>query len=336
MRGTLFGTAPLLALALVLSTAPRVQAGITIQFDYTYDTGGFFTSNPQAATLLNDAAQFLSSHLTDSLTAINPSAQSVTDHITDTWTTFDTFNPSDPNNAAANITITDLNVPANTLIIYVGGATSLPGNELGFAGPGGWQGSGSQAWIDILHGRGQAGALAGTPTDFGPWGGAIAFSSTATWYFDSDPSTNDVPGGKNDFYSVALHELGHVLGIGTAQSWDALISGGNFTGAHAEALNGGSPVALSPDLGHWAEGTTSTVFLGNTTQEVAMDPTLTVGTRKYFTTLDEAGLQDVGWAVVPEPAAWPWLATGVAVSVRAWRRKRPDLERDERALARSV
>ena len=38
-----------------------------IQFDYTYDTGGFFTTNPQAKTLLDAAAQVFESRLTDNL-----------------------------------------------------------------------------------------------------------------------------------------------------------------------------------------------------------------------------------------------------------------------------
>ena len=37
-------------------------------------------------------------------------------------------------------------------------------------------------------------------------------------------------------------------------------------------------------------------------QEAAMDPTLSAGTRKYFTELDWAGLADVGWEVVPGAA----------------------------------
>ncbi len=305
-----------------LAAAPVARGNLIIDFDFSYDTGNFFASNPQAAADLNAAASFFESHITDNLTAIDPAAQSAIDGGADTWTT-DTFNPADPGNASANIQVSNLTIAANTIVVYVGGSATLPGSELGYGGFGGYSDSGfSQTWLDTVGARGQAGALATPATGFGPWGGSIAFSSTATWYFDTDPSTNDVPAGKNDFYSVALHELGHVLGIGTSDSWQALVSGGNFTGAHAEALNSSMAVALSPDLGHWAEGTMSDVFDTSTPQEAAMDPTLTVGTRKYFTDLDMAGLQDVGWQVVPEPAAWPWLAGAVALGAHHWRRRR--------------
>ena len=56
----------------------------------------------------------------------------------------------------------------------------------------------------------------------------------------------------------------------------------------------GGPVPLS-GTSHWAEGTRS----GGV--EAAMDPTLTVGKRKNFTPLDFAGLDDIGWDVLPPP-----------------------------------
>jgi hypothetical protein len=37
------------------------------------------------------------------------------------------------------------------------------------------------------------------------------------------------------------------------------------------------------------------------TQEAAMDPSITVGTRKLFTDLDYAGLADVGWETAAVP-----------------------------------
>ncbi len=326
MRKKFLSCSILTALSLALvATLPTARGGITFQFDYTYDTGNFFGSNPQAQTVLNEAASFFSSRLTDTLVAIDPAAHSISNNGTDAWTT-DVFNPTDPGNPAANITVSNLTIPANTLLIYVGGSTVLSSGQLGEGGPGGWQGTSNgtspTSWFNTLSARGQTGALAGTPTDFGPWGGFISFNSTATWYFDTDPSTNDVPGGKNDFYSVALHELGHVLGIGTAGSWDALISGGNLTGSNSEAAHGGNPVPLSVDLGHWAQGTTSVDFLTAASQEVAMDPSVTIGTRKYFTALDMAGLQDVGWQVVPEPAVWAWVAGAAGLGAIAWRRKK--------------
>jgi hypothetical protein len=52
-----------------------------------------------------------------------------------------------------------------------------------------------------------------------------------------------------------------------------------------------------------------------------MDPTITVGTRKYLTDLDLAFLQDMGWEVVPEPtSAALLLLSGLVVG--AWMTKK--------------
>jgi hypothetical protein len=181
-----------------------------------------------------------------------------------------------------------------------------------------------------LGGRGQAGALLASPTDNGPWGGSLTFNNTSTWYFDSDPTTVESFTGQNDFYSVAVHEIAHLLGLGTADSWVTLetdpgTGGTTFTGTHSVALVGSS-VTLSPDNGHWANGTMSTVAGTAIAQEAAMDPSLTVGTRKYFTNLDYAGLQDVGWqlAAIPEASTLALAAAlgalGMVVRQRSRRR----------------
>jgi hypothetical protein len=101
--------------------------------------------------------------------------------------------------------------------------------------------------------------------------------------------------------------LAHVLGFGIADSFLDKISGSNFVGADtgSVALNGGKD--------HWAEGTLSTV--DGISQEAAMDPSLTVGTRKNFTVLDFAAMKDIGWevAAVPEADTWSMLLVGLGL-----------------------
>jgi hypothetical protein len=290
--------------AAVLSLLTSARA-LDIQFDYTYDTSNFFVGHADRQSLLNAAAAVFENHLADSLTAISPSGAN-------TWSA-DFDNPT----TGAVVTLNNLTIASGVVKVYVG-ARQLGTTTLGIGGPGGWGASGSQAWLNTVGGRGQSGALAATPTDFAPWGGAITFDSDALWYFGTGGLS-----GKDDFLSVATHEMGHVLGLGTADSWTALVSGATFTGAHATAAHGGIHAGLSGDLGHWADGTMSTIFGTATAQETAMDPALTVGTQKLFTTLDFAGLQDIGWTVVPEPSGLELLATAatLAVALPRYRRK---------------
>ncbi len=281
------GISACLALAVALAAPARA---LNIQFDYTHDTFGFFTANPTARTVLESAAAVFNSRLDDTLAAITPTGSN-------RWTARP-FSPADP---STRLALADLVVPADTVIVFVGGG-SLPGSTLGLGGQGSYTStqpsSAGSAWPDLLKSRGEAGALApgGKHTDFGPWGGTISFNRNASWYFDSDPSTVESFGERSDFYTVALHELGHVLGLGTAESWGDLIVNGRFVGAASIASHGG-PVALDRDPGHWAAGTLSTVVGTSTPQEALNDPTITIGTRKFLTNLDLAALTDVGWEI---------------------------------------
>jgi len=272
-----------LAALAVLSLLGSSAAGLDIQFDFTYDTGSFFTGHADRISLLNSAAAVFETRLTDTLTAITPGGSN-------SWTaTF--LNPT----TNATVNVSNLSISTGVVVVYVG-ARQLGTSTLGIGGPGGWSANGSPGWLNTLEGRGQAGALQTTPTDFGPWGGALTFDVDAAWYFGAGGLS-----GKDDFLSVATHELGHLLGFGTAGAWNAKVSGTTFTGNFSKAANGGIQAGLSGDLGHWADGTMSTVFGTSTVQEAAMNPTVTVGTQKFFTALDFAGLQDVGGTVVPEP-----------------------------------
>jgi hypothetical protein len=113
-----------------------------------------------------------------------------------------------------------------------------------------------------------------------------------------------------------MHELGHVFGIGTADSWQDKLSGGAFTGASARAANGGVNPPVDGSGGHWKQGTNSTV--NGVAQAVVMEPSLLTGTRRSFTRLDYAGLADVGWQVPATAAitmsASPPPAPAVAVA----------------------
>lgn len=128
---------------------------------------------------------------------------------------------------------------------------------------------------------------------FQPWSGWIAFDETQDWFFD--PSERDsIPLGPADFYSVALHEIGHVLGVGTATSFKRLIGAdGKFAGVNAVAANGGAAVPLTSDGTHMLN---SVRFEG---RRVLMDLSDSPGERTVPTGLDEAILADLGYHFAP-------------------------------------
>ncbi|MBP3953965.1 FG-GAP repeat protein [Gemmata sp. G18] len=276
-------TAPALRLE---TLEPRDVPAILIQFDYSYDTSGFFASHADARAVLERAATDLGNSLTANLAAINPSGSN-------SWTaTF--FNPS----GSGEISLSNLSIGANTLKVFVGTRTTA-GSEAGVGGPGGYRISGSTAWSSSLLSRGHSG--------YAPWGGSLSFDTSVGWYFGQ--SASGLTSNKADFYTAATHELGHLLGIGTAPQWTALVSGSTFRGAQSMAAYGGA-IPLYTDGAHWADGVT----VGG--KATVMDPILPQGLRVAWSALDAAALRDLGWnttaASTPEPTVPPIVRVPVA------------------------
>ena len=254
---------------------------VAIDVRYDFDTSGFFNSQARR-DVMQQAANSLAGQLGDLLAEIRASGSN-------TWSAA-FANPSN----GAQVNLTNLVVPQNTLVVYVG-ARALSGSERGLGGPGGYSWSGDASWGDLVEGRGQAGAILPSPTDYATWGGTITFDTRANWFFGA--TTSGLTGSQTDFLSVAEHEIGHVLGIGDlpfgvgATAWSRLSAAGRFLGPASEAAFGGAPVPLDASGAHWAGG------IASAGQEPAMSPVLIDGTRKLFTPLDFAGLSDIGWLV---------------------------------------
>ncbi|MBY0514638.1 MAG: FG-GAP-like repeat-containing protein, partial [Gemmataceae bacterium] len=256
----------------------RDVPAVTIQLDYSFDALGFF-NDPTRRAVFQQAAYDLGASIDTPLAAVFPGGGN-------TWTGAFT-NPA----TGGTATVPNAVVGANTLVVYVAGRDLAPG-ELGVGGPGTFSAGGSSAWQTLLRNR--------TPSGGSAWGGSIAFDTSTSWYFGASPV--GIGRGQTDFYSVAVHELGHVLGIGTSRRWNAQVTGGAFVGPTAEAVYGG-PVPVTSDAGHWRAGTTV-----NGTP-AAMDPAIGPAERMPFTLLDYAALADLGWAIGTGPAVTPVATT---------------------------
>ena len=114
-------------------------------------------------------------------------------------------------------------------------------------------------WFNQIYTRGQPDTYrfegSGVVTDFSdfsPWGGAIFFNQNLAWNF-STTETSDID--HTDFLSIAMHELGHILGLGylsQTSTWYSQIQNSRFQGALAIESNGGSAPRISGDYAHWS------------------------------------------------------------------------------------
>jgi hypothetical protein len=287
------------ALALVVLAACLVSGSsgaIELIFDYRYDERGFF-DDPARRALIEWAGQQYSDELDGTLGRLG-----------DRGFRARFLNPHN----GELISVEDLDIDAQTLLIFVGARPLMGESRIAVGGPGyaqfpcdlmmKWQ-----VCIQVFKGdedptelrsslfevvfRSSWRALKFPPSAFAPWGGSLSFGSDVPWYFGGG---RDVPSDQFDFLSSAIHELGHVLGVGSAESWSSLVPRELFVGAQATAAHGG-PVALHTDFGHWAAGTAS--WADGVPQGAAFTPGLAPGERKLLTELDIAALRDIGWTV---------------------------------------
>ncbi len=311
-------TRRLAPLALLAGLAPGAWA-LTVEFNYDFDSTGFFAPGSDARNALEAAGAFFEAAIGDSLGAIE-SGQAAGGFYTAFFS-----NPSlfQSGSTLKTESIANFALAADTMRVYVGAVDLDPFSTgtLAVAGPGAYIVNGGSAYRDAMVSRGQGANQSQddirnvddvtnqTANDFATWGGFMSFDIDRAWHFGIDT----LPiGSQPDFLSVALHELGHVFGLGTADSWNNLVSGTTFFGVAAAAANGGVNPSLQNGGAHWASGTLSSVadydlsYIPNpgATQETAFDPNITLGTRKLITELDLAGLEDLGWEIV-EPVAEP-------------------------------
>jgi hypothetical protein len=346
------------------TAAPCRALTIVVDFSADAATENFFNLRPVARAAVNAAAADLSALLAPThFTAISPSGTPNVNAISGTsGSTTVTANwdylYSNPSTGAA-VTVASPSIAADTVTIFAGmnntglgeggpASASVGLNASGFASQLVAATNAMQSASNTYMRRGPGpvlGTLSGSLTlgatsapfnlTYGPAFGTAVFDndtdnngsadSLATldsfWHYDR---TTPVAAGKNDFYSVALHELLHALGIGSSETWSGLVSGTTWLGANVNALYGGSGANLIDSGGaHACSGLMSTNVYTGSAQEAVMDPTLTIGTRKELTAVDVAFLQDIGYSVaaVPEPGTLT-LGFGAAALLLVGRRRR--------------
>ncbi len=235
---------------------------LSIQFDYRFDDTGFF-SDPARRSALEAAAAAWEATIRDEFTDVAAGTQ------------FSIRNPS--NQSIETIT---LDHAIDDILIFVG-AQTWSSSTLAIAGPDGGDAAG-----DVFAARISPDFRGTGPvTDFEPWVGSITFNAQADWTFDLVGPVS----GHSDFISVAIHEIGHVLGIGTSGAFDNLIIDDHFVGPNALRINERQPIPLEHDHAHVEEGFAD--------DRVALDPILTDGARVPISDIDKAILADIGYDI---------------------------------------
>jgi len=271
-------TAALMALWLVgcpQARAIEIEVQLVCDLVGSCGEGDFFFDYPEALETLNFATRAFEP-FADSLSAVTVSPAA-------------TF--QNPDTGALGFGISNFAVPSDTIIVYAG-ARDLADNRVAEAAPGNP--------LNVFD-RGQ-GVVAGSgANDFAPWGGAIAFDTTEpdgsqrNWHFgiQSEPAAGQV-----DFLSVALHELGHLFGFGTADSFANQVVDNTFVGTTSVGLYGG-PVPTFPNGQnvdqHWDNGLTSPPYANE--PGVALGRSIVLGRRTLLSPVDYAAFDDIGWEV---------------------------------------
>ena len=248
-----------------LPDTPTSQ-GLKIHFDYRFDTKGFFSDAKRRAAL-EGAARIWRSRIKSTFPNV-PSGTYVFIR-----------NPEQPDLPSQGF---NLDYEIDDLVVFVG-AAELGGARAGRGGVSvGLSGVSDTQLRETLSARYNL-------APFRPWTGWISFDETMPWHFDATPDSSDVPPtDKTDFISIALHELGHVLGFSGTPPFVALVSGDTFVGPKAVSVYGG-PVPLASSASHFPDD----IFGG--TKRPVMSVSSLRGQRALPSPLDIAVFEDLGY-----------------------------------------
>lgn len=235
-----------------------------IKFDYRFDESNFFT--PERRAILEQAGDIWSSYIQDDFTPI-PAGETLSFTI---------------DNNRQEITLDE---PIDDLLIFAS-YSDLSDNE-NFLARGTFTAS-------FIVGSDRQERIQGD--DFEPWLGKIEFNRAAgdNFFFDQTPrSDDDIPFDQQDFLSLSLHEIGHILGFGVSDAFFAQVTDNQFTGSQSLSLNNGNPIPLDLNHAHIEED-----FSLDPQSDALLDEIFTFGDRNLPTDLDLAIFADIGYEIL--------------------------------------
>ena len=197
-----------------------------ISFDYRFDSLGFF-DDPDRRAVLEEAATIWENLIQDEFEDVPAGT---------------VFTIDNPSNSGTRVEVT-LDTEIDDVLVFVGAE-----NLSGALALGGFDGVDAQG--DVFDRRIDNNFRGEVPSNFEPWAGSITYNSEAAWNFDLE---GPAP-GTSDFLSVTLHEIAHILGIGTSPIFRQIGASGSFEGVNTMALNGGGSRAASGRAGPCGRG----------------------------------------------------------------------------------
>ncbi|MEP0870407.1 hypothetical protein NDA01_11395 [Trichocoleus desertorum AS-A10] len=241
--------------------------GFNIRFDYRFDTNGFF-ADPARRAALETAANVWESLIQDEFSNVPAGID---------------LQVQNPQTGESETVFIDSEI--DDLLIFVGAkplGSNGPKRILAEADVGD-----NLTFSNVFHVR----TNAPNASNFEPWVGHISFDPFISWFYDSTPnSSTDIPDFSVDFISLAMHEIQHVLGIGTSSIFEEIGAGGFFDGPNSLMVNNGAPIPLDSVLAHPDQ---SFVVDG---RSPVISPTYTSG-REVPTRADLAILADIGYQI---------------------------------------
>jgi len=281
-----WGCSLLVGVSIMFGLCPNGMA-IGILWDYTYDTSGFFTQ--ERRDVLTAVSVSLSGY-GFSRPELYDSDGDGDNEVFSIWIN----NPNDETNA---FWVDSPTIGADTIRVFVGADSFDVGTTLAQTSTATIAKSGET--IESLL------TTYDTNTAVNPIAGTISFNSDKNWFSGLAPI---VPAEQFSFFSIASHELGHILGFGNSNAWKYNTwtdgDGNNFFFGEAGCASFGSDIPLTIDFSHFSQ---TTGFL--------MAPAIGTGTLVEWSETEKAIFRDLGYFAIPipEPNLGLWSLAGLLV-----------------------